>query len=238
MCIRTRRAAAASRIGAILIGPDPDHRHYGVFRLSCGHIVRRQYYRIERAAEGDCAAGCETCREERYDAIARDHDWRLVGPAASGRTGYRSYRHSCGHLQDVSNGNMRWGDVDCAACGESWTSKPSQLYLFRVDLDPEQVLKLGYSSNPARRLRQQLGITRDTPSRILRTVPVPTGHDAVCQEKKAHTYMRRYNPELIVPKSVYGDAINTRSEIYHISAEPILRHLLDRIEAGLPISSP
>ncbi|SEL96152.1 hypothetical protein SAMN05444413_1281, partial [Roseivivax marinus] len=168
----------------------------------------------------------------------RDHDWRLIGPATSGRTGYRSYRHSCGHLQDVSNGNMRWGDVDCAGCGETWTAKPSQLYLFQINLDPEPVLKLGYSSNPRRRLRQQLGIARETPCRILRTVPVPTGHDAVRQEKAAHAYMRRHHPELIVAKSAYGDAINTRTEIYRLAAEPILRHLLNRIEAGLPLSSP
>ncbi|ETX11965.1 hypothetical protein OCH239_18865 [Roseivivax halodurans JCM 10272] len=135
-------------------------------------------------------------------------------------------------------GNMRWGDVDCAACGESWTSKPSQLYLFRVDLDPSAVLKLGYSSDPARRLRQQLGIARDTPSRILRTVSVPTGHEAVIREKAAHAYMRRHHPEMILPKSVYGDAINTRTEIYRLAAEPILRRLLDCIAADLPLSSP
>ncbi|WP_141135120.1 hypothetical protein [Puniceibacterium sediminis] len=233
-CIRRRREAAASQIGATLLGSDPDHRHYGVFVLECGHIVRRQYLRVEKAADGGHRAGCEACREAAYDEAASRHGWSLNGPAASGRTGYRSYRHHCGHKQNVSVGNMTSGDVDCARCGESWTSKPSSIYLFRIDLPSGSVLKLGYSSNPRKRLRHQLGIAHGTPTRILRTIPILTGHQAVCAEKSTHAWMRRYHPDLIVPKSDYGAAINTRTEIYRLLSAPILHGLLDRIERGLP----
>ncbi|WP_156943848.1 GIY-YIG nuclease family protein [Roseivivax isoporae] len=128
---------------------------------------------------------------------------------------------------------MSNGDVDCARCGETWTSKPSQIYLFRIDLACGRILKLGYSSNPRRRLRQQLGIARDVPTRILRTVQVSTGHQAVCVEKSAHAEMRRHHPDLIVPKSAYGNAINTRTEIYRADAEAVLCAILDRIERDL-----
>ncbi|SNR64498.1 hypothetical protein SAMN06265370_1147 [Puniceibacterium sediminis] len=129
---------------------------------------------------------------------------------------------------------MTSGDVDCARCGESWTSKPSSIYLFRIDLPSGSVLKLGYSSNPRKRLRHQLGIAHGTPTRILRTIPILTGHQAVCAEKSTHAWMRRYHPDLIVPKSDYGAAINTRTEIYRLLSAPILHGLLDRIERGLP----
>lgn len=175
-------------------------------------------------------AGCESCRENRYDRQAREFGWALVGPAVGGRVGYRSYQHECGHLQDVITGNMRWGDVDCANCGESWTSKPSQIYLFRIDLFGNPLLKLGYSSNPTRRLRQQLGIAAEVKTSILRTVAIPTGHEAVVREKAAHAYMRHHHPHLIVPKAEYGDAINTRTEIYRLSASPILHRLISGIK--------
>src|SRR5690606_14414677 len=130
------------------------------------------------------------------------------------------------------------GNVDCANCGESWTSKPSSIYLFRIDLPSGPLLKLGYSSNPRKRLRHQLGISKRIPTRILRTIPIRTGHQAVCTEKAAHAWMRRYHPDLIVPKSDYGDAINTRTEIYRLLSEPILQELLDRIERDFsPINS-
>ncbi|UMA65330.1 hypothetical protein LVO79_02360 [Roseivivax marinus] len=195
--------------------------------------MRRQYVRVERAADGGHAAGCEECREARYREVAAQYGWTLTGPAETGRVGYRSYRHECGQAQDVLVGNMSHGDVDCARCGQSWTSKPSQIYLFRIGLPTGPVLKLGYSSNPGRRLRQQLGIARDVPTRILRTLEVPTGHRAVCLEKSAHAEMRRLHPDWIVPKMEYGDAINTRTEIYRPDAESALCAILDRIERDL-----
>ena len=233
-CIRDRRVEAAAIIGATLIGADPDHRHYGLFRLACGHIVRRQYLRVEHAAGGGHAAGCGACREARYAEEAKAQGWTLVGPAVSSRDGYRSYRHRCGQAQDVSVGNMQHGDVDCSGCGESWSSKPSAIYLFRIGLATGTVLKLGYSSNPRRRLRQQLGIAKGTSTKILRVVRMPTGHEAQVEEKAIHALMRRTRPELIVPKPVYGDAINTRTEIYTPQAGTILHERLDAVADRFP----
>ena len=233
-CILNRRVAAARKIGVSLIGADPDHRHYGLFQLGCGHIVRRQYLRVERAAAGGHALGCETCREARYSREAEAQGWTLVVQGTSGRQGYRSYRHRCGHFQNASVGNMANGDIDCAGCGQSWSAKPSMIYLFRIGLPSGTVLKLGYSSNPWQRLRRQLGIAPGTPTKILRLARMPTGHAACREETTAHTWMRHTHTELVVPKAVYGDSINTRSEIYAPDAEPILRALLDRIADRFP----
>lgn len=133
-CIQRRRAAAAKAIGAELIAADAQHRHYGHFRLSSGHVVRRQYLRAEKAAAGGHAIDCPACRETRYGTEAQAFGWNLAGRAKGRRPGYRRYRHRCGHRQDVSIGNMAWGDTSCGGCAANWAGKPSFIYLFRYHL--------------------------------------------------------------------------------------------------------
>ena len=230
-CIRDRRAAAATAIGAELIGHDPDSRHYGFYRLGCGHTVRRQYYRIETAAAGGHGIDCEVCRETRYADEARGFGWTLEGPATNGRTGYRRYRHHCGHAQNISIGNMAWGDCACGGCSKTWSGQPSFVYLFRIDLPGLPVIKLGYSARPAKRLRHQLGIDPAVRTEILRVVLLTSGNLAKRDESACHRQMRETHPDAVVPKAVFGDAINTLGEIYHASALPVLNSLLDKIVA-------
>lgn len=229
-CIHNRRAKAAERIGATLLGQDPDDRHYGSYELACGHMVRRQHTRVGAAAAGGYLASCETCREERYAAQAERFGWILVGEAISGRSGYRSYSHRCGHRQDVMVGNMLWNDCTCARCGEGWSAAPSFIYLFRIDLPGLPVVKLGFSKRPAKRLRHQLGIAPNVETEVVRVLPMSSGNIAIGEETACHRRMREAHSDLIVPKQVFGDAINTQSEIYHATAAPVLHALMDRIE--------
>ena len=236
-CIYQRRAAAARALGAELIAADHGSRHYGHYRLRCGHVVRRQYLRVEKAAAGGHAIDCESCREIRYGTAARAFGWTLDGPARGRRPGYRSYRHGCGHAQDVSIGNMAWGDASCGACAQNWAGKPSYIYLFRIDLPGLPVVKMGYSARPAKRLRHQLGIPRGVGTEILRVMLLSSGNAAVREESACHRAMRERHTHLIVPKSMFGDAINTQGEIYHASALPILHALLDEVATRHPVES-
>ena len=61
-CILERHEAAANKTGAKLLGPDPKgDRHYGSYRFACGHVGRRQHFRVEAAASGGFGLSCETC---------------------------------------------------------------------------------------------------------------------------------------------------------------------------------
>lgn len=233
-CIRTRRANAAAQIGAALVGTAPDDLRVGVFDLPCGHLVRRQYQSIERAAQVGFSIDCPTCRAARYAQEANLFGWTLVGPAAHGAGGYRSYRHSCGHLQDISIGNMLWGDCSCAGCATTWSAKPSFIYMFAIDLPVLPVVKLGYSARPSKRLRHQLGIDRCVSAKIMRVLPISSGHLAQREEKACHRHMRHDHPEMVVPKAIFGTAINTQAEIYHAAAAPLIFALLDRIALRHP----
>tara|TARA_R110002167_G_scaffold366392_2_gene595710 strand:+ start:2023 stop:3012 length:990 start_codon:yes stop_codon:yes gene_type:complete len=228
-CILARRIAAAGSIEAQWLRQDLNDRHYGYFRLYCDHEVRSQYIRVERAAAGGHNVSCESCRETRYAEQASKHDWTLVGAAEHGRLGYRSYQHSCGHTQDVMIGNMVWGDCSCANCGVSWSANKSFIYLFQIALPGLTVLKLGYSARPEKRLRHQLGIDRSAKTEVLRVVPMPTGNLAVAEEQACHRTMKEFHAELVVPKSEFGDGINTLGEIYRREAADILNAMMDEI---------
>jgi len=216
--------------GATIHVPHPSNHKIATVILSCGHRAQRQYGRIAIAANGGHALGCETCREDRYAAEAVGSGWRLVGPASRAKLGYRHYQHHCGHDQDHAIVNVDNRQLDCASCGESWASKPSCIYLFQIELSDRTVLKLGYSSNPQRRLRQQLGEAARTTGKILRVIDLPTGHDALKAEKKAHRTLRRTHGAFVVATDVFAGQIKTKSEIYTLAAEPIIHELMDEIE--------
>ena len=152
----------------------------------------------------------------------------------TGADGYRSSRHICGHLQDISIGNMLWGDCSCAGCAATWSAKSSFIYMFAVDLPGLPVVKLGHSARPAKRLRHQLDIGRDVPTEILRVLPLASGHLTQREEKACHRIMHRNHPEMVVPKTVFGTAINTQGEIYHAAAAPLIHAMMDAVALRHP----
>ncbi|WP_299425811.1 hypothetical protein [uncultured Shimia sp.] len=234
-CIHIRRISEAEAAGAALLSEPSGDRKYGLYKLTCGHTVRRQYSRVQTAAAGGYKLGCDECREARYAREAEVHGWRLIGPASDGRLGYRQYQHStCGHTQDVMIGNMAWGDCSCGKCGQGWPSKPSFIYLFKIDLPGNPVLKLGYSARPQKRLKHQLGLDRAVNVEVPRVLPMLSGHDALTEETACHRSLLKERPDLIVPKDEFGSAINTQSEIYKLEASEIINGLLDRIEQRNP----
>ena len=197
--------------------------------------MTRQFIRVQKAATGGHKLGCEACREARYARESEKHGWKLIGPASDNRAGYRSYKHlSCGHQQDGLVGNMLWGDCTCAHCGKGWPAKTSYIYLFRIVLPEGSVLKLGYSARPAKRLKHQLGLDAKVEANVLRVLPIPSGHEALIEETACHRFLKMNHPDLVMPKSAFGDAINTQSEIYTPAAEAIIHRLLDEIETRLP----
>lgn len=232
-CIGAGRKAAAASVGAKLVGHDPHgDRHYGSFQLGCGHTVRRQYHRVEIAAAGGHKLSCEICTQNRHTAEAKARDWQLIGPAPHRSRSYREYEHICSHRQNVAVANMRNGDVDCAGCGESWSSKPSTIYLFHFAFSGIELIKLGFSSNPEFRMRQVQIAPELTRATLVRTLPIPSGHDAICIEKALHSHIKANRPEFIVSPEIFRDHINTTSEIYHIHGRAYIERLMSAVEAG------
>ena len=237
-CIWSRHVAEAQDLGIELIAPAGDHRHYGIYGLPCGHTVRRQYQTVARAPLRGHSLDCPNCRESRYAKEALGFGWTLTGQPAARKQGYRQYRHSCGHVQDVSIGNMVWGDCSCAGCGNAWNAKPSYIYLFTIDLPGLPVVKLRYSARPAKRLRHQLNIAPGVEARVELIVRMPSGNVAVQEEKTCHRILLTQHPDLVVPKTVFGKQINTQGEIYHAAASPLIHALLEDFAKRFPPDQP
>lgn len=231
-CIEHARNRNAEKAGLILLRRDPRTTQYGYYRAPCGHEIRRQFGFVERIARGAVAPRCKDCLREREKAEARRRGWEWLARDPNGDTNYRLYRHHCGHEQRIARTNLQWGQCDCAGCGQSWTSKPSYLYLLDIRHGAQHFLKLGYSANPFKRHRHQLGLPKSARVKVLRVVAMRSGHEACAIEKKAHAQLSRTDPAAIVPPEDYANLLNVVSEIYHPWFAPELNKVLDQIEEG------
>ncbi|PVZ45312.1 hypothetical protein DD556_17690 [Phaeobacter sp. JL2872] len=229
-CIEAQWREDASAAGLTWLGRDPDDRHIGVYQAPCGHELRRQFVLIKRIAADDCAHRCEHCHrdKEKKEALARG--WTLIGPAKDRGPYYRRYRHSCGHVQEVARVNMQSGRFNCEACGEGWASAPSYIYCMRFELpNMAPLVKLGFSRNPESRLHYQLKRSPDLRAQILRSVPVQSGHAALCLEKTMHATLKRDHVESIIPPGHYSQWLRVKSEIYSSDLQSIILGMLDAL---------
>ncbi|WP_374292938.1 hypothetical protein [Paenirhodobacter enshiensis] len=232
-CLGTARTTTAEVAGLRFLHRDPEDHKYAFYQMACGHKIRRQFGRIARISTGAGAARCETCLVHREEAEAARFGWERRGRDPKDNISYRLYRHHCGHEQRIAVANVRWGQCDCAGCGQSWTAKPSFIYLLdiRHAATKRHYLKLGYSSHPVKRHKHQLGLPKDAEVEVLRVVAMPTGHDACAMEKATHARLKRAHPEALVPHPEYADIMNVVSEVYRPEALSIFHDTLDRIEA-------
>ncbi len=94
-----------------------------------------------------------------------------------------------------------------------------------------ELVKLGYSKNPSGRLRDQLARDKDMPCKILKTVPLETGQQAIRFEKRLHAKLRKAYPAAVVDRKVFHGHINVKSEIYDVSMTDVILAELDAIAA-------
>lgn len=222
--------AQAHKAGLEFKGYDPECHKLGIYRAPCGHTVRRQFGQIERIAAGQCKLRCETCHSGKEAEEAADRGWQLLGSDPEGNPNYRIYQHGCGHRQRVARANMQSGRFQCTACGEGWATAPSHLYAIRLELPTGlKVVKLGFSRDPVSRLRHQLLLQPGIQAELLRTVPQPSGHAALCQEKALHCALKKSHPDAIIPHEHFRDWLSVKTEIYGIEIAPLILKRLDEI---------
>lgn len=78
-------------------------------------------------------------------------------------------------------------------------------------------------------MRHQLGDAARLTGKILRVINLETGHAALIAEKKGHRFLHQNHGDLVVDAAMFAGQIKSKSEIYDLSAEPVIQDLMDRI---------
>ncbi|MEI4469670.1 GIY-YIG nuclease family protein [Frigidibacter sp. MR17.24] len=236
-CLESAWRTEADAAGLTWLHRDPDDRHYGHYRMPCGHTARRQFELVGRAARGETGLRCETCHDAKEAAEAQVHGWELVGADPDKDPNYRIYTHvgegpeRCGHRQRIARANMQSQRVQCTSCSTGWSASPSWIYAMRIrHPDGAEFVKLGYSRNPHSRLHYQLKRRPDLDAEILRRIPVRTGHRALQIEKRMHRKLRQHSPEAVVAPERYRDVLRVGSEIYDARLGQVILQMLDALE--------
>lgn len=238
-CAETAMIEKARSAGLIFLRRDLLDRHYALYRGKCGHILRRQFEFVERVVAGKTDVHCDTCMIEREQQEAARQGWRWLDRDPQRNPDYRLYRHHCGHRQRIARVNMAWGQVKCAACGDAWNATASQIYLLRIHIPGRlDVLKFGFSKNPLKRFRHQLGLPQAAEVELIRTIAMCNGHEACSAERQAHAFLRRHMPAAVVPAERYAGLLNTKTEVYTLAAHAAIMREMDTIEARHPSAPP
>lgn len=228
-CLEERRKRLCFDAGVTFIEANGSHDFR--IRLRCGHETSRQQSFLERVKAGETEIRCEECLDARLRAEAEARAWSVVSADPAGDKDYLFYRHICGHEQRVAIINMRTGRFTCGGCSDAWTRSPSYIYAMRFGLRSGRIaLKVGFSRDPWSRLRHQLVTDLNQDAELIRVIPLSTGHDAICREKRLHAVLRALHPEAVLDHAEFAAQIKVKSELYCVSIEPEIMALLDDIE--------
>lgn len=228
-CLEDRRKRLCVDAGVTFIAANGSHDFR--IRLRCGHETSRQQSFLERVKAGETEIRCEECLGARLEAEAGARGWSVVSSDPQGDKDYLLYQHGCGHEQRVAIINMRTGRFTCGGCSDAWTRSPSYIYAMRFGLTNGRIaIKAGFSRNPRSRLRYQLVTDLEQNAELLRVIPVPTGHQAICYEKRLHVTLRRHFPDAVLDRAEFEGEVRVLSELYCASIEPEIMALLDDIE--------
>lgn len=234
-CMEQAWKADATAAGGTFIKRDPAHRHYGIYRMACGHEISRQFALIKRVAAGETGLRCEICHAAVEAAEAQVMGWDLIGSDPQGNPNYRLYKHAdCGHTQRIARANMQSGRFGCGECGVDWPAAPSFIYAMHFTLENgREVVKVGFSRIPWNRLHHQLRVNAEMPSAVLQTVAVSTGQIAMSLEKRLHKALKQSHPDHIVDPACYRGQIRVISEVYDGSLTHVIIAHLNDIEARI-----
>lgn len=232
-CVAAERARLCREAGVRFLGAAA-RTHYLRIRLCCGHATERQTELLDRVRRGKTSIRCSTCRLARLEDEASARDWALIGADPEGLSNFRLYRHSCGHVQRVTIGNMTTGRFACGGCSDGWALDPSYIYAMRFVLQSgREAIKVGFSRDPESRLRHQLITDRDQYAMLIRKIAVPTGREAIRLEKLLHQQLRHQHPEAVLHRSVFDAEIKCVTELYDGAIEPVIMAHLDALEHRL-----
>ena len=180
VCLLKKRELEALEKGLILLGlgKTKDYGHYQF--VKCKHNKQFQYYTVRYFHPV-----CDECFLRELVKNAKKNHWTYTRD--SKKMGYAWYTHDvCGNEQKIAYSAIKNSNVNCQICQESSRTKPSNLYLLRIEVEGMMKwLKLGYSDDIARRVTQY-GLPVNSVISHIQVRQIATGNKAHGLEQLIH----------------------------------------------------
>jgi hypothetical protein len=165
------------------------------------------------------AVRCRHCMEQARHNDATAQGWTFVSQANKASANY--IHDACGHEQQIQCGHMRSGYVACHGCGESWATKPSNVYLLDITTAcGQRFLKAGIARVVERRA-ERYGLAEGAKIKVLYAKAYTTGAEACKVEKKLHKNATKIHPSIRKFKGAKKLMDNGHTECYGYSQEAV-----------------
>jgi hypothetical protein len=156
-----------------------------LYRLGCGH---EKY--LTRGAISKNSFRCRICQDETYSKDAEKQGIEYLKDVKSSHHDYRVYRLSCGCVKELTMACVKHGAFECKTHHERSIDKsqPIYVYLIKINLEKEPVIKVGYSYDLTGRSCRyaRYGVSRSAVEPIVEIL-FDDGNDAVSFEKEVHS---------------------------------------------------
>lgn len=213
-CLEIKLLSEAEIMGLVILGKgkDRDHRKY---LLPCGHSKELITSNVRKKT-----VGCTECIDERMSEDAIKAGVVLLGPSSKGAQ-YRKYNmNCCNYVQDIQPGVIRNGYFKCHGCNTSHLDRPSTIYLLRLAHSGQEWLKLGYSEDVNKRIKEY-GLDPNALIELVCTVGVKTGEEALALENDLHKKYNEFqiNSNLMKPHM----SKSGHTECYHVKIKNLIK---------------
>jgi hypothetical protein len=177
ICIQNTRESEANEKGFVLLGLG-QKKDYGRYQcIECKYEKELQYHTMRHFHPV-----CDKCFRRQLAKDAQKIGWTYKRD--SKKMGYGWYAHNvCGNEQEISYSSIKKCNVNCQSCQESSRTKPSNLYLLRIEVKGMMAwLKLGYACDISLRVTQY-GLPDNHIVSPIQIRPVATGNEAHALEQ-------------------------------------------------------
>ncbi|MCP5122905.1 MAG: hypothetical protein H6984_10600 [Pseudomonadales bacterium] len=182
ICLEDKLKREAEAQGCKLLGAGKDIK-FRLYALPCGHDLE-----VRVASMRDGSFKCSVCFKVKLEREAEAQGCKLLG--AGTHANNRLYMLPCGHKQEIGVGNLRKGGFLCQICEETSRTLPSNVYLFRIKVDSDEWLKLGYAKSLDSRAAKY-GLPESAQITTICSLPFDTGNEAHAVEAGIHKRYRR-----------------------------------------------
>ena len=176
---------------------------------NCGHTKSTHQSQLQK---GNVV--CRICVEDKHVNQCKENGLKILKITEKAR--YRQYLLPCGHEKVLRMDHAESNSYQCEQCENTHYSKPSNLYLLKIQNKDFTWLKLGFAKDIDLR-QSSYGLPPKTQVTLLSSVYFETGLIAMQHEKELHRVFKKHRYSKSLMKNYHK--FNGFTECYNVSIE-------------------